>query len=253
MARNYTEVKPKPSNYTDAADYNLNSSNVLSTFNGQLGAENLRYGSFDAANMSAGTRSALYDSKPDGSATNTTGTILPTQAYFITQGTIDEYTWDRDLGVGIQILGPPAATFDYSDVTTVGWSKGIVSLSQFMDNAFMRIPTKEGMIKGHGIVDLEYYLGDKQSALGSANYGRNWRFNLYVYVNGRMVATTGSQGAGQRKSFCMNFAIPIGSSPSTEIDLRFSATFDSAQQYVDISSAEVNVFNTQIWVRNCYR
>ena len=255
MAKVYSVRKPLKSNYTNNADYNENSSEILSAFNGQMAQEQMPYSAINGpAKTADGVINQNYDSKPDGSSTNTTGVIQQTQAYFITETDITDFTWDRDQNAisPVAILGPPSVQFNQTGGST-SWNKGIVQLSEYMDNAFMRIPTKEGMIKGHALVDIEYYFVGTKADGFSGNFGGDWRYQLYVFVNGEMVSTTGPFAGGTRSTYCLNYAIPVGTSPSTEISIGMSATFNTEGQFLSIGPAQVNIYNVVLWARNEYR
>ena len=149
-------------------------------------------------------------------------------------------------------MGPPAAAF----VSTSGlWSSGINPLSQDIDDGvFMRIPTREGMLRGMAQIDVEYMLVGQSTGGAAGTYGNDWRWQVFVFVDNLMVATSGPQPAGKRKSIYLPFSVPVPTKDNVEIDIRWSATFDDpwvASSTVSLDDpGTVNFFNSHIYVRN---
>jgi len=72
-----------------------------------------------------------------------------------------------------------------------------------------------------------------------------------------MVATTGPQPAGRRRTVQLPFAIPVSAQDAINIDVRWSGTFDGAgvtpADIVRVEDAKINFFNCQLWARNIAR
>ena len=72
-----------------------------------------------------------------------------------------------------------------------------------------------------------------------------------------MIATTGPQPAGRRRTVSLPFALPVSSTDAVEIDVRWSATFDgsglSPAGIIAVDEATIRFYNAQVWVRNQYR
>jgi hypothetical protein len=110
------------------------------------------------------------------------------------------------------------------------------------------------MLKGCATLDTEYYGFGRRIDGVTGNYGTEGRVQLYVFVNDIMVATTGPQPAGKRQTYQLNFAIPVGASENTDIDIRISATFDlDNPEGTFPEPAKVVFYSSQLWVRNQYR
>tara|TARA_R110000787_G_scaffold284982_2_gene399451 strand:- start:9930 stop:10715 length:786 start_codon:yes stop_codon:yes gene_type:complete len=258
MSKTYTEHHFEPRDHAISEQFNKEIRNVQSEFNGELDAQQLPYEATTEAKFSVGTSmDGAFDTKPDGSAQNGTGHIHPTQSYFDVKSAIVADGWARPVDAiptTVTLLGPPAAAFISSSGS---WNAGILPLSQDIDDGvFMRIPTRDGMLRGCACVDLEYSLVKGTVPGFTATYGYNWRWQIYVFVDNLMVATTGPQPAGTRKSIQLPFSVPVPSKNAVEVDIRWSATFDGAgttagaDSYVTVDDAEVNIFNTYLWVRN---
>jgi len=254
MAKIYTHYKKKEKNIASNDDWNQESQQIFSEFNGQLSGDQLPFEGVEQDNFKNPTRQTGFFTKPDGSQTNGVGWVGNTDAYYITSEGPTEFNYLREAegSLTTTILGPPEKTFSSA---APQWVSSINPLSQYYNSgAFLRVPTKEGMLKGCATLDTEYY-GFTRSGDGfTGNFGTEGRVQLYVFVNDIMVATTGPQPAGKRQTYQLNFAIPVGASENTDIDIRISATFDienNKREFPD--DAKVVLYSSQLWVRNQYR
>jgi hypothetical protein len=256
MSKTYSERYFKQKDYTDNEAYNDEASNILAEFNGKLAADQLPYESFTSANMVPNTRISV-DSKPDGSAQQGVGIIMPTQALYNVASNLSTFTWNRlaPSGGSIQVLGPPLATFQSSNSS---WTSGINSLSESVSSgSFIRFVSKEGMVRGVANVDVEYFFVSQEASGFTGNYGAGWRWWIYVFINDVMVASTGPQPAGRRRTVNLPFATPVSSSDSISIDVRWSATFDGAGTSPNdislVEDATIRFYNCSVFARNQYR
>ena len=251
MSKTYTEHNFRARDHLASEDHNSETRNWVSEFNGQLDAQQLPYTSFPSTAFTAGiVMDGVFDTKPDASRQVGVGQINATQAHYSVQSNINADTWSR---AGATIMGPPAAAF----VSTSGlWSSGINPLSQDIDDGvFMRIPTREGMLRGMAQIDVEYMFVEQVNTEGiNGWYGADWRWQVFVFVDNLMVATSGPQPAGKRKSIYLPFSVPVPTKDNVEIDIRWSATFDDpwvASSTVSLDDpGTVNFFNSHIYVRN---
>lgn len=257
MSKTYSKRYFEARNYTNSEGYNDEASNVLAEFNGKLSAEQLPYETIEKENFVSNSRISV-DSQPDGSAQAGIGIVMPTQAIYKVASELDTFTWDRlsPSGSGpVSVLGPPLASFTS---TASSWTSGINSLSQnISQGSFLRFVSKEGMLRGTATVDIEYFFVSSSGTGFSGNYGAGWRWQLYVFVNDEMVATTGPQPAGRRRTAQLPFSIPVASQDAINVDVRWSATFDgaglSAADIKTVQEATIRFYNCQLWCRNQYR
>lgn len=258
MAKTYTVKKFEENSIAASEDWNDEASNVLSEFNGQIAAEQLPYNSIGLNKFVAPTIVNNVPTVPDESHKLGTGWVGSSQAYWFTKSNLTTFTSRIPEYASTAVLGPPRHQFQISDGS---WYGAIVPLSLDLDEgAYLKIPTKEGMIKGCAMVDVEYY-GFTRKTVGSegqnftGNYGTDGRVRLFVFVDGVMVATTGPQPAGRRKTYSLSFAIPVGSSDAAEIDIRVAFSFDTSDNTTTTfdDDPEINVYNSQLWLRNEYR
>lgn len=252
--KTFTQADPVARDYATPDAYNTEASSMLAQFNGAMSADQLPYEGAATSNFVEGVRGS-YDSKPDGSNTDATGIVMTTQAFYHTQSALDSFTWDRDVDPSVSVLGPPRLEM-HSDESS--WASGIVPYSASLDDGvYLRFPTKEGMLRGNAQVDLEYFFVSSSASGFSGNYGASWRWQLYVFVDNVMVATTGPQPAGRRRSVNLPFAVSVSAKDAVEVDIRWSATFDgageSASGIVTVERATLRTYNTQLWVRHQYR
>ena len=251
MSKTYTEHNFRARDHLTSEDHNSETRNWVSEFNGQLDAQQLPYTSFPSTAFTDGiVMDGAFDTKPDGSRKVGVGQINASQAHYSVQSNINADTWSR---AGATIMGPPAAAF----VSTSGlWSSGINPLSQDIDDGvFMRIPTREGMLRGMAQIDVEYMFVEQVNTEGiNGWYGADWRWQVFVFVDNLMVATSGPQPAGKRKSIYLPFSVPVPTKDNVEIDIRWAASFDdpwinNATQSLG-DPGTVNFFNSHIYVRN---
>jgi hypothetical protein len=254
MAKIYTHYKKKEKNIASNDDWNQESQQIFSEFNGQLSGDQLPFEGVEQDNFKNPTRQTGFFTRPDGSQTNGVGWVGNTDAYYITSEGPTDFTYLREAegSLSTTILGPPVKTFSSGSPS---WTSSITPLSQFYNSgAFLRVPTKEGMLKGCATLDTEYYGFTRTTSGATGNFGTEGRVQLYVFVNDIMVATTGPQPAGKRQTYQLNFAIPVGASENTDIDIRISATFDIDSPVGSFpDAAKVVFYSSQLWVRNQYR
>lgn len=252
MAKTYTVVIKEPKNIASNEDWNNEASNILSEFNGQLSADNLPYEDITTSRFVAPSRVINIPTKPDETQLLGVGWVGSTQSYYRTNTTLSTFTWDRDVANPNLILGPPIFNMSSGQLN---WGTSIYPLSNaYNEGVFLRIPTKEGMLHGVAVIDVEYYGFSRTVEGGTGNWGTEGRVQLYVFVNDIMVATTGPQPAGKRQTYSLSFATPIGSSETTTIDIRASATFDVDSPYGSFpDDAVVSFYNSELWVRNQFR
>jgi len=255
MAKIYTHIEKLEKNIANNDGFNEESQQIFSEFNGQLAAEQLPFEGFDKTKFVVPTRVANVPTRPDETTTAGVGWVGIKDSYYITDKKVENFTWLRDASLTTTILGPPIETFSSN---SPNWVAAIYPLSlAYNSGCFLRIPTKEGMLKGCATVDVEYY-GFSKRTEGSppvtGNFGTDGRVTLYVFVNDVLVGTTGPQPAGKRQTYQIPFAIPVGSSEAVDIDIRASATFDIGSNKVTFpDAAKVNFYSAQLWVRNQYR
>ena len=257
MSKTYTKRTFEARNYTNNEAYNDEANNVLAEFNGKLSADQLPYQTVERENFVANSRIAV-DSLPDGSAQDGVGLVMSTQAIYEVKSNLDTFTWDRlqPSGSGpVSVLGPPLAVWNSS---SSDWSSGIISLSDKVPRGtFLRFTSKEGVMKGIATVDIEYYFVSSSATGFSGNYGAGWRWQLYVFANDVMVATSGPQPAGRRRTVQLPFTIPVSSQDAINLDVRWSGTFDGAgtspNDIVTVQDAAIRFYNCQLWARNQYR
>jgi hypothetical protein len=238
-----------------------------SQVNGGLGQENLPYRSIETANLDVGVSwDGLFDTSRNGVLKQGVGQVQSTQSYFSVQSDAAT-TWNRPAwkigdnltktGTSVMLLQPVASypSTDYS------W-QGVINplIDKISKGPFMRIPTKEGMLHIEGMVDIEFLFQSRVNQQGQPPfpitiYGANWRFNIYLFVNNKMVATTGKLSAGHRQAFLLSASVPIDSRENTEIDLRFSAELSKtvASPTLIQDPFSIHIFNTQLWCRNHFR
>jgi hypothetical protein len=255
MSKTYTEHNFRARDHLTSEDHNSETRNWVSEFNGQLDAQQLPYTSFASTTFTDGiVMDGAFDTKPDGSRQVGVGQINATQAHYSVQSNITADTWERapDDAPGVTIMGPPAKAF----LSTSGeWSSGINPLSLDIDDGvFMRIPTREGMLRGMAQIDVEYMLVRQTTGGAAGTYGNDWRWQVFVFVDNLMVATSGPQPAGKRKSIYLPFSVPVPTKDNVEIDIRWAASFDDpwvASATVSLDDpGTVNFFNSHIYVRN---
>lgn len=255
MSKTYTDHNFRARDHFTSEDHNSETRNWVSEFNGQLDAQQLPYTSFPSTAFTAGiVMDGAFDTKPDGSRKVGVGQINATSAFYSVQSNITADTWERapSTAAGITIMGPPAKEF----VSTSGeWAAGINPLSQDIDDGvFMRIPTREGMLRGMAQIDVEYMLVGQTSGGVSGTFGNDWRWQVFVFVDNLMVATSGPQPAGKRKSIYLPFSVPVPTKDNVEIDIRWAASFDDpwvASGTISLDDpGTVNFFNSHIYVRN---
>ena len=244
MSKTYTEHNFRARDHLTSEDHNSETRNWVSEFNGQLDAQQLPYTSFASTTFTDGiVMDGAFDTKPDGSRQVGVGQINATQAHYSVQSNITADTWERapDDAPGVTIMGPPAKSF----LSTSGeWSSGINPLSLDIDDGvFMRIPTREGMLRGMAQIDVEYMLVRQTTGGAAGTYGNDWRWQVFVFVDNLMVATSGPQPA-----------VPVPTKDNVEIDIRWAASFDDpwvASATVSLDDpGTVNFFNSHIYVRN---
>lgn len=257
MSKVYSKEYFKSRDYSTADAYNNEASSVLAELNGKLGADQLPYETVEKGNMVSNTRISV-DSKPDGSAQDGVGIIMPTQSIYYVASDLATFTWNRRAPSGapaVSVLGPPLGTALSSQPS---WSTGISSLSSLVSKGtFLSFTSKEGMIRGIANVDIEYYFVSQEATGFTGNYGAGWRWWIYVFVNDEMVASTGPQPAGRRRTVQLPFSLPVSSSDSIQVDVRWSATFDGAGTAPNdislVDEAAIRFYNCQLFVRNQYR
>lgn len=257
MPKTYTVQTFQPKDFTNAEDFDLESSNVISVFNGVLDAQQLPYETMERENFIANSRIAI-DSRPDGSAQNGIGIIQSTQAFYKVSSALSTFTWNRlsPSGSGpVAVLGPPLASYTSNNSS---WASGISSLSENIQlGSFLRFVSKEGMIRGCAQVDVEYFFVSQEAVGLTGNFGASWRWQIYVFINDVMVSTTGPQPAGRRRTVSLPFSIPTAANESINIDIRWSGTFDGAgtspANIVKVDEATIRFYNCQLWARNQYR
>ena len=256
MPKTYTTKPFDAKDFTDSEAFNSESSNILSTFNGVLDAAQLPYETMERENFVANSRITV-DSKPDGSQTSGIGIIMSTQAIYKAASDLDTFTWNRLAPSGsgpVSVLGPP---IDFYTSNAGSWATGINSFNGTPTGTFLRFVTKEGMIRGAAQLDVEYFFVSSQAVGFTGNFGAGWRWQIYVFANDQMIATTGPQPAGRRRTISLPFALPVSSTDAIEIDVRWSATFDgsglSPAGIKEVDEATIRFYNGQLWVRNQYR
>jgi hypothetical protein len=257
MPKTYTTQTFEAKDFTNAEDFDLESSNVISVFNGVLDAQQLPYETMEKENFVANSRIAV-DSRPDGSAQDGIGIIMSTQSIYKVFSTLNTFTWNRlaPSGAGpVAVLGPPLAAYLSNNSS---WATGINSLSEgITKGTFLRFVSKEGMVRGNAQVDVEYFFVSTSATGFTGNFGAGWRWQLYVFINDVMVSTTGPQPAGRRRTVNLPFSIPVASNESINVDIRWSATFDGAgnspTEIVQVQEATIRFYNSQLWCRNQYR
>ena len=257
MAKTYTKRSFEARNYTNNEAYNDEANNALAEFNGALAADQLPYETLERENFVDNDRISV-DSKPDGSAQDGIGLIMSTQSIYKVASDLTTFTWNRTAPSGIgptSVLGPPLAVYNSS---TGDWSSGILSLSEKVNKGtFLRFTSKEGAVKGVATVDVEYYFVSAEASGFTGNFGGGWTFQLYVFINDVMVATTGPQPAGRRRTMQLPFSIPVAAQDAINIDIRWSGTFDGAgltpADVVRVEDAVIRFFNCQLWARNIAR
>tara|TARA_R110000787_G_scaffold121628_3_gene232527 strand:+ start:1590 stop:2366 length:777 start_codon:yes stop_codon:yes gene_type:complete len=258
MAKTYTPTRPKAAgDFALETDFNKPVSGWMQEFNGQLDGQQLPMESITDAKILKGTNmDAAFDTKPDGTRKIGKGQRNATQSYWYVTSAISAFTWDRNSS-GAYSLGPPAVEYENDDNQ---WLVGIMPLyNDIADGVFMRIPTSEGMLTGGATVDIEFGSANQRTAGGgNASFGFEWRYQVYVYVDGVCVATTGLQPAMKRRSHTLPFAVPVPTKDAVEIDIRISAICNGAGVLNPFAgnhttNAQLNITNTQIWARNAYR
>ncbi len=258
MAKTYTPSRPKAAgDFALEEDFNTPVSGWMKEFNGQLDGQQLPMESIaDAKIIKGANMDTAFDTKPDGSRKIGKGQRNATQSYWYVTSAISAFTWNRN-GGGALSLGPPAATYTNKENQ---WLVGILPLyNDIDDGVFMRIPTEEGMLTGGATIDIEFGSSELTvSGGGTSSFGRDWRYQVYVFVDGVCVSTTGLQPAMKRRSHTLPFAVPVPTKDAVEIDIRISAICNGAGvtnpfQSTSTADAEVNITNTQIWARNVYR
>lgn len=256
MPKTYTTKTFDPKDFTDSETFNNESSNILSNFNGVLDASQLPYETMERENFVANSR-VTVDSSPDGSQTSGIGIIMSTQAIYKAASDLDTFTWDRLAPSGsgpVSVLGPPIDSYTSN---AGSWATGINSFNGTPTGTFLRFNTKEGMIRGSAQLDVEYFFVSSSVTGFTGNFGAGWRWQIYVFANDQMIATTGPQPAGRRRTVSLPFALPVSSTDAVEIDVRWSATFDgsglSPSGIIAVDEATIRFYNAQVWVRNQYR
>jgi hypothetical protein len=113
------------------------------------------------------------------------------------------------------------------------------------------------MLHVEGVIDIEFFYPTRVNAQASSRtiVGGDFRFNTYIFVDGKIVATSGRMSAGQRKSYHMSASIPINSKENTEVYLAFYADFSKEEADTDLiyDLFSINIFNCDLWARNQYR
>jgi len=253
----WTRIIPVARSYVRIDDYNWEASAALAEFNGALSAEQLPYESFDAEKFVNGDNLDGKIIVAPGGATGGTGQRMATSTYAQVASNIFEFDAQPYLaehGVTYTTLGPPQVIYSLADST---WSPGINPLGQDVLGSYLRTDFEEGLLKGHLNIDFEFYLGELSVfGTGSGLTGRGWTWQLYIYVDGVMIARTGTQPAGKRLTVALPFTTPIGKGSHT-IEAKFKASYDQAGQaddyYYSTDFSKIRIYNAQLWVRGQHR
>jgi len=209
----------------------------------------------------------FYDSDRSGAHTDTRGFIAPSQAIFVTSGTIEDLTgWTRDVtdppatGTTVATFGPPSVSYD-----TFGQVSPFVNINNiYIRGSFMRIPCREGMLHCEWTGDIEVplirilYTDNNQDQ--PASRGADWTYNVGMYVDGVLVSHSGDLPWGCRKLVHLDCSVPIGEK-EVEVEVKWQAKIDRndyrilAEEFTITSqmTPTMNVFNMQLMSRNQYR
>ena len=264
--RNYQRSIFEARDAVDADKFSEEAQGWLGVVNGGLQQENNPYESFAKTNLDTGINyDFLYDTKIDGSLQQGQGQVLPTQSYFRVQS---EATgpWQRPAflndtplnsgpnGTSTLLLEPLASFASTNGI----WMARVINLNNFINKGtFMRIPTIEGMLHVEGMIDIEFLYPSRTVSQGNTKepVGADFRFHTYIFVDGKIVATSGRMTAGKREGIHMAASIPINSKENTEIYLAFYAEFGKEQADVNYryDPFTINIFNCDLWARNQYR
>ena len=250
----------------DADKFNEEAEGWLNVVNGSLAQENNPYESFNKLNLDTGINFDFqYDTNIEGTLQQGQGQILPTQSYFRVQSEADG-PWQRPAFLNnTPLTDPPNGTStlllepNASFASTNGvWMARTINLNNYIDRGtFMRIPTLEGMLHVEGMIDIEFLYPSRVVTNGNLKQGigANFRFNTYIFVDGKIVATSGKMSAGHREGYHMAASIPINSKENTEIYLAFYAEYskEQADSSVIYDLFTINIFNCELWARNQYR
>lgn len=264
--RNYTRSIFEARDAVDSDKFSEEASGWLNVVNGSLSQENNPYESFDKLNFDTGINfDNQFDTNIEGTLQQGQGQILPTQSYFRVQSEA-EGPWQRPAFKNNDgITDPPSGTStlllepNASFLSTDGvWMARTINLNNYIDKGtFMRIPTLEGMLHVEGMIDIEFFYPTRVNTNGNvkALIGADFRFNTYIFVDGKIVATSGRMSAGQRKSYHMSASVPINSKENTEVYLAFYAEFskEEADTNFRYDLFSINIFNCDLWCRNQYR
>jgi len=209
----------------------------------------------------------FFDSDKSGAHSDTRGLLAPSQAIFVTSGTIEALDgWTRDTTVpaggstSLDTFGPPSVSY-----STFGQVSPFVDFNNvYARGTFMRVPVREGMLHCEWTGDIEVplllviYLDNNVSA--QISVGAQWTYNLGLYVDGVLVSHSGELAWGCRKLVHLDCSIPIGEK-EVEIEVKWQAKIDRNQYILTdpnfvITSLDVpvlNLFNAQLFCRNQYR
>jgi hypothetical protein len=247
----FTPRRAKARDFLQAEDINANGRAIGNTYNGNLSGEQLPYEAFTEAVFTAGdVYDSTYKTTVAGAATGT-AQRKPSQTYATTQSAITTFNTVPS-GLSSPILGPPAKTYTLSTDVQPGWNALKDHLST---GVYLSGPVLQGMIKGVAMVDFEFYQGDKSAyGLASGLSGASWRHRLGVFVDGVLIASTGTYSP-RRHTHCIPFAIPV-STRTIEVDIRFIVKYDGpgvVEDYIITSDDVLNIYNTSLYLRNVYR
>lgn len=270
MAKNYTHSEFDARDFLIADQHGDEVRGWSGVLNGSLSRENLPYSAIQKEKISSGINmDNKFDTNPTGTLRQGLGQIMSTQSYFIVRSQITQ-AWERPAydwnGIGVPVkndvanqLLAPLAQYNYKDGS---WQAGIIPLHRRIGRGtFMRIPTREGMLHVEGTINMEFML---QSIVISAEQGQpniitfidnRWTMTGYLFVDDKLVASTGEIAAGVKRAWNLSASVPVDSKANTEIDLRFSANYtprNDPNLLVEFDW-DVNIFNCQIWARNQFR
>jgi len=213
----------------------------ISTFNGELDANNMPVESVSPAKLDLGR---VKQADLSGTITKWSSSF-PTQAYFHTEANNKTFSTN---------IYTPIFSVDL-DVAT--WSQGFNKLS-LLNSTWQDFPlnfdAREGMLVGCATVDWEHgtqvVSDDVEQALRSR--GNDWWTEWGVFVNNVLVCRTGNIYP-RRHTTQLPFAVACGSQNVT-IDVR---VLINNWDYEDSPSPPVatpfRLFSSTIWCRNHYR
>ena len=255
MSKVFTQKKVVARGFVQADDINQEAHETMAEFNGALGPEQLPMGRFDGDSFVANENITTLVYTSPGGAQSAVATRMPTATYATTKSNVTDLTgYDPPGGGGnTGILGPAQKTYA---TNSNDWAPGWNKLSDYIAlGVYLKLPTRDGMVKGAAMVDVEFYYGDASIyGLGSALTGAEWRYELGVFLDGKLIARTGEFGP-RRHTHHLNFAFPSANRNST-IDVRWRGKYDGAgtsQAYGWVSDSNIKFLNTSLWVLNRYR